>query len=193
MFQERKVKPRRADDATRWTMAALSRISTYATDRCGCPIPSRDSLAIRFLAPDRVLRRPSPGSSSGGPWASEAFPLVWTSSARTAEMTFVRNHTKVIVACDFFVVVTATFRKLYVFVIMEIETRRILHQNVTALVDRCRRHGTYLWRADTSSGIAYRVLLCTKREAVHTEGSWNRRSRPCQRHARQIGCIVVTI
>jgi putative transposase len=38
----------------------------------------------------------------------------------------------VIVACDFFVVVTATFRTLYVFVIMELETRRILHQNVTA-------------------------------------------------------------
>jgi putative transposase len=36
------------------------------------------------------------------------------------------------VACDFFVVATATFRMLYVFVIMELETRRILHQNVTA-------------------------------------------------------------
>jgi hypothetical protein len=30
-------------------------------------------------------------------------------------MTFVRNHAKGIVACDFFVVVTATFRVLYVF------------------------------------------------------------------------------
>ena len=29
------------------------------------------------------------------------------------------NHAKVIVACDFFVVVTASFRTLYVFVIME--------------------------------------------------------------------------
>jgi transposase InsO family protein len=47
-------------------------------------------------------------------------------------LTFVRNHAKGIVACDFFVVVTATFRKLYVFVIMELGTRRILHQNVTA-------------------------------------------------------------
>src|SRR5260370_7176068 len=32
----------------------------------------------------------------------------------------------------FFVVVTATFRFLYVFVIMELGTRRILHHNVTA-------------------------------------------------------------
>jgi hypothetical protein len=33
--------------------------------------------------------------------------------------TFVHNHAKVIVACDFFVVVTTSFRILYVFVILE--------------------------------------------------------------------------
>ena len=47
-------------------------------------------------------------------------------------MTFVRNHAKGIVACDFFVVVTATFRVLYVFVVLEVGTRRIVHHNVTA-------------------------------------------------------------
>ncbi len=46
--------------------------------------------------------------------------------------TFVRNHTQAIIACDFCVVVTATFRLLYVFVVMEHATRRILHWNVTA-------------------------------------------------------------
>jgi transposase InsO family protein len=46
-------------------------------------------------------------------------------------MTFVRNHAKSIIACDFFVVVTATFRLVYVFIVMEIGTRRILHLNVT--------------------------------------------------------------
>jgi hypothetical protein len=46
-------------------------------------------------------------------------------------MTFVRNHSKSIIACDFFVVVTATFRLVYVFIVMEIGTRRILHLNVT--------------------------------------------------------------
>src|SRR5262249_54080941 len=35
------------------------------------------------------------------------------------------------IATDFFVVVTATFRLIYVFVIMELDTRRILHFNVT--------------------------------------------------------------
>src|SRR5215472_5914819 len=39
-------------------------------------------------------------------------------------LTFVWNHANVIVACDFFTVVTATFRTLYVFVILEIATRR---------------------------------------------------------------------
>jgi putative transposase len=46
-------------------------------------------------------------------------------------MTFVRNHTKAIIAADFFVVVTATFRLVYVLVIMQIGTRRILHFNAT--------------------------------------------------------------
>jgi len=46
--------------------------------------------------------------------------------------TFVKNHAKAIVACDFFVAVTATFRMLYVFVIIEHGTRRLRHVNVTA-------------------------------------------------------------
>jgi transposase InsO family protein len=46
--------------------------------------------------------------------------------------TFVRNHARSIVACDFFVSVTASFRVLYIFVAMEVGSRRILHSNVTA-------------------------------------------------------------
>src|SRR5712691_9232049 len=46
--------------------------------------------------------------------------------------TFIRNHAQAIVACDFCVVVTATFRLLYVFVVMEHATRRIIYTNVTA-------------------------------------------------------------
>ncbi|HKE25245.1 MAG TPA: hypothetical protein VKB88_22960 [Bryobacteraceae bacterium] len=53
-------------------------------------------------------------------------------------LTFVRNHAKVIVASDFFVVITAAFRTLYVFVVIEIGSRKILHQNVTA-------HPTAAW------------------------------------------------
>ena len=46
--------------------------------------------------------------------------------------TFVRNHAKAVVAADFFNVVTVSFRVLYVFVIMEIGTRKMLPFNVTA-------------------------------------------------------------
>ena len=46
--------------------------------------------------------------------------------------TFIRNHAKGIVACDFCVAVTATFRLLYIFVVIEHASRRLLHVNVTA-------------------------------------------------------------
>ena len=46
--------------------------------------------------------------------------------------TFVRNHAQGIVACDFLLAVSARFRILFVFVALEIGSRRILHCNVTA-------------------------------------------------------------
>jgi len=46
--------------------------------------------------------------------------------------TFLKNHAKAILACDFFVAVTATFQMLYVFVVIEHGTRRLAHVNVTA-------------------------------------------------------------
>ncbi|MGH9200995.1 MAG: hypothetical protein ACRD2A_07145, partial [Vicinamibacterales bacterium] len=39
--------------------------------------------------------------------------------------TFLRNHAGAVLACDFFVVVTATFQQLYVFVVLDIATRRV--------------------------------------------------------------------
>jgi transposase InsO family protein len=44
---------------------------------------------------------------------------------------FLRNHTQDLVSIDFFVVPTATFRVLYVFLVLEHDRRRILHFNVT--------------------------------------------------------------
>jgi transposase InsO family protein len=46
--------------------------------------------------------------------------------------TFLRNHAHAIVACDFFVAVTATFRLLYVFVVIEHGSRRLVRVDVTA-------------------------------------------------------------
>ena len=46
-------------------------------------------------------------------------------------MTFVRNHAKAIIASDLFLVVTAEFQLVYVFVIVEVASRRVLHVNLT--------------------------------------------------------------
>ena len=46
--------------------------------------------------------------------------------------TFVKNHAQGIVACDFLVAVTVRFQVLFVFLVMEVGSRRILHYNVTA-------------------------------------------------------------
>ena len=45
--------------------------------------------------------------------------------------TFLQNHAQAIVACDFCLVVTASFRVLYVLVIIEHGSRRLLHCNTT--------------------------------------------------------------
>jgi len=74
---------------------------------------------VRRYMPSRP-RRPRPGTQA------------WS--------TFVRNHARSVLASDFFVVVTATFRILCVFVVLEVGTRRILHWNVTA-------HPTADWTA----------------------------------------------
>ncbi len=52
--------------------------------------------------------------------------------------TFVRNHARAIVACDFVVSTTASFRTIYTLVVIEIGSRRILHVNSTA-------HPTAAW------------------------------------------------
>jgi putative transposase len=71
--------------------------------------------------------------------------------------TFVHNHAQAIVACDFCVAVTATFRIFYVFVVIEHVNRQLLHVNVTA-------HPTADWtlqqlREAIPSDHTYRFLI----------------------------------
>jgi len=54
--------------------------------------------------------------------------------------TFLANHAREIVATDFFVVPTATFRLLYCFLVLSHDRRRVLHFNVT-------QHPTSVWTA----------------------------------------------
>jgi len=54
--------------------------------------------------------------------------------------TFLENHAKDLVAIDFFTVPTATFRVLFVLVILSHDRRRILHYNAT-------EHPTAAWTA----------------------------------------------
>jgi hypothetical protein len=68
---------------------------------------------------------------------------------------------------DFFVVVVATFRILYVFVVLEVGTRRILHWNVTA-------HPTADWTAQQfrmiiSGDHAHRFVI-RDRDTIYSEG-----------------------
>lgn len=178
MFQEREIKPRRVDDATRAALVWLSRACNWrealvvvkpATlirwhregfrlywkfkSRPGRPaLPGDLRALIRRMALEnvawgeeriadelllklglrvspRTVRKYMPARTDGGPEA-------WCSDQRW--MTFVRNHAEAIVSCDFFTVVTATFNVLYVFIVVEHATRRILHFNVT-------RHPTADW------------------------------------------------
>jgi len=196
LFQERKVGPRRADAATRWMMASLSRwfawrealVSVQAdtllrwhrqgfrlfwrwkSRTAGRPrLPHNLQALIGEMAADnpswgqerianelqlKLRIRVSPRTVAkylrrGGPLRAPDPKQRW--------LTFVHNHAKVIVACDFFVVITATFRTLYVFVSMEVGTRRILHHNVTA-------HPTAEWtlqqfRETLPGDHAYRFVL----------------------------------
>jgi putative transposase len=64
----------------------------------------------------KYMPRPAPGRPRGG--------KRWS--------TFLRYHARGVIACDFFVAVTSTFRVLYVLVIIEHHSRRLIHFNVTA-------------------------------------------------------------
>src|SRR6516164_1647727 len=81
--------------------------------------------------------------------------------------TFVRNHAQSIAACDFLVVVTARFRTLYVFLLMEVGTRRIVHCNVTA-------HPTANW------------TLQQLREAIPSDHSYHFMIPLGEKHLRRI-------
>lgn len=196
-YQERQIKPRRADDATRITLVWLSRLFDWrkalvivqpATlirwhrqgfqwfwrwrSKPGRPALPKDLQAlIRQMALEnptwgqerianelllklglkvspRTVRKYMPDHCVGDPGKRRQAQR-WS--------TFVRNHAKGIIACDFCVAVTATFRVLYIFVVIEHASRRLIHMNVTA-------HPTAQWtiqqfREAIPSDHTYRILI----------------------------------
>jgi transposase InsO family protein len=178
LYMERRVKPRRANDATRIVMVGLSRVLDW---RSVLTVVKPETL-IRWHRKGFQLfwrwksrtpgRPPIPAdvqqliarmAAANRTWGEEriAAELLVKIGIRVSPRTvrrympprpprvrrgtqawsaFVRNHARSILASDFFVVVTATFRMLYVFVVLDIGTRRIVHWNVTA-------HPTAEWTA----------------------------------------------
>jgi putative transposase len=89
---------------------------TWGEERIANELLLKLGLAVSPRTVGRYIRRLRPRH---GGWRSQR----WA--------TFVRNHAHAVVACDFFTMVTARFRVLYLFVVLEVGTRRILHWNVT--------------------------------------------------------------
>jgi putative transposase len=82
-------------------------------------------LKLGLTVSPRTVRRYMPRRPPGG--------------ARTQSWaTFLRHHAGAVLACDFFVVVTATFQRVYVFVILDIASRQVVNWNLT-------RHPTAEW------------------------------------------------
>lgn len=96
------------------TMARMNR--TWGEERIAAELLVKLGIAVSPRTARRYMRRPVPSrpSASSQTWG-----------------TFLRNHGGEILACDFFVTVTATFRLVYVFLVLDIRTRRILHWNIT--------------------------------------------------------------
>jgi transposase InsO family protein len=177
LYLEREAEPRRASDATRFSLVLLSRLFAWrdaltivkpetflgwhrlgfrllwrwkSRPRGRPPLPQSIQKLIRRMAQENPIWgeeriaaelllklhiRVSPRT------VRRYMPVDFGPRKRVPSqrwMTFARNHAQAILACDFFIVVTASFRVLYVFVLMEVGTRRIAHFNVTA-------HPTAAW------------------------------------------------
>ena len=195
-YQERKIKPRRFDDAARLSMLLLSKLFDWKNalinvkpdtligwhrkafqlfwrwkSRGGRPrLPGN----LQQLIAEMAINNPTWGQERVADELSPKLGILvsprtvkkyWPDglsfgSRRVSSQrwtTFIHNHANALVACDFATVVTATFRRLYVLIIMEIGTRKIVHCNVTA-------HPTAEWTAQQfreaiPSDHCYRFLI----------------------------------
>jgi hypothetical protein len=92
-------------------MAAANR--TWGEERIAAELRLKLGLTVSARTVRRYMPRRAPVGPSTQSWA-----------------TFLRNAGAVL-ACDFFVVVTASFQRVCVFVILDIATRQMVHWNLT--------------------------------------------------------------
>ena len=172
MYNEREVKPRRARDSERISMALLTRLipswgelMVAITPDTVCrwhrrlgsllwrrrsfrngrpPLPHEIRMMIAMIHEENPLWSPRRIRDEArlklGVKVAEAtvrkyLGIDGNSNPRSGGQswaTFVHNHAPETLACDFLTVWSIGFRVIYVFVIMEIGSRRILHVNVTS-------------------------------------------------------------
>ena len=170
LYVERKVRPKRATNATRVALVLLSQVVAWR-ELLTIVRPDtfvrwhRDLHGLFWRAKSRPRGRPpipvalqsliADMARANRNWGEERITaelrlkLGLTVSPRTVRRymprhprgrgrqpsqswtTFIHNHAGAVLACDFFMVVTATFRRLYVFVLIDIARRQVLHWNVT--------------------------------------------------------------
>ena len=172
LYAERRVRTRRADDATRFTLVMLARLIDWrAVLIIVKPVTlirwHREGFRLLWRWKSKALGRPpipvdvqrliAAMATANVTWGEERIAaelnvkLGIQVSPRTVRRymrragqpgggrssqqwsTFVRNHAGAMLACDFFVTITATFRLLYVFVVLDVGSRRIVHWNVTSI------------------------------------------------------------
>ena len=129
---------------------------------------------------DQVVRRRTPGEARHSSLSAHRAAIHAIATAASgpghAGMEHLRPEPLTCgAASDFFVVVTATFRLFYVFVLLEVGTRRIVHWNVTA-------HPTAEWTAQQ-----FRMVLPgdqTHRFVIHE--SWRPHAELRTRHSREV-------
>ncbi len=162
-FVERKVKPRRLNDAARivvltrviewrpllvvvrpetlvrWHRQGFRLFWSWTSRRPGrprIPVSLQNLIADMARANQTWVRNGLPTNGCSN-WASSSRrgrldatcggPCRRASSSSQTWGMFLRNHACETLACDFFVAVTATFRLVFVFLVLVIGTRRILH------------------------------------------------------------------
>jgi putative transposase len=89
---------------------------TWGEERIAAELLLKLGISLSRRTVRRYMRRPRPSHH-------ESRTQAWS--------TFVRNHARDVLACDFFVTVKAKFRLVYVLFVLNVGTRRLVHWNAT--------------------------------------------------------------